>query len=193
MSTTVIKGHTYEVISAAAAGAVYSRAEPSGIVNFQQPVGTTLYNNNVVDRLLCTDDIVAFDYYGNLGKVYRLYRAAFARTPDKDGLSNNVALLDDGTVPTLEAMSAAFLAGAEAQSIYGTDSPNTTASGAFIVALYINVLGRVPATAEINAWIALGMPRKEVLWRFSESAENMAAVDPTIKLGVLLTRSYFGV
>lgn len=193
MATQIIKNHTYEVINANAAGAVYSRAEPSGIVNFQQPAGTTLYNNNVVDRLLCNDDIVAFDYYGNLGAVYRLYRAAFARTPDKPGLASNVALFDDGTVPNLQAMAAAFLVSAEAIALYGNVSPSTTANAAFYTALYFNVLGRDPESGAVAAWVATGYNRAQALIGFSESPENHAAVDPTVHAGVLLTRSYFGV
>lgn len=197
MTQQLILGHWYEVIGANAAGATYVRHEasgswgPAGTIEFAN--GSVTFNGNSIDRLLCSDDIVAFDYYGNLGACYRLYQAAFKRTPDKAGLANNVALMDGGL--TLVQMAAAFLASSEGQTNYGG-----TADSAYVFALYINVLGRAPSNAEVQAWLdrrsLFGSNadwRTDTLWRFSESPENHNLVDATIRAGVLLTRSYFGV
>ncbi|WP_460452289.1 calcium-binding protein [Alsobacter sp. SYSU BS001988] len=39
------------------------------------------------ERIQFTDGILALDLDGNAGQGYRIYQAAFARTPDKGGLS----------------------------------------------------------------------------------------------------------
>lgn len=194
MTIQAIKNHNYEVIAANAAGATYQRHlsagawGPAGTIEFAN--GGVTFNGNTADRILCNDMIVAFDYYGNLGKAYRLYKAAFNRAPDQDGLSANVAALDDGV--SLTGLAAAFLGGAEGQADY----PPATSNAAFITALYIHVLGRLPSTQEVNDWLAVianGATRSDVLVGFSESSENNNNVNPSMLGGVLMTRSYFGV
>ena len=48
---------------------------------------TVNVNLESVERISFQDGTLAFDLDGNAGKAYRLYQAAFDRTPDRDGLS----------------------------------------------------------------------------------------------------------
>jgi len=47
-----------------------------------------------IERIQFTDGTLALDESGNAGQAYRLYQAAFGRTPDTPGLSHNLNLLD---------------------------------------------------------------------------------------------------
>ena len=140
------------------------------------------------DRLKFDDAIVAFDTDGTAGFAYRLYQAAFDRTPDKEGLSWNTHMLDAGLTHT--QMSAAFLASAEFQSTYG----NLTNSQ-FISALYANILDRAPDPSGYAGWLDYlnsgQLNRADVLVGFSESVENHSIVDPQLVTGIVLDPHYF--
>lgn len=47
-----------------------------------------------VERIRFTDKVIALDIDGNAGEAYRLYKAAFDRTPDKEGLGSWIGQLD---------------------------------------------------------------------------------------------------
>jgi Ca2+-binding RTX toxin-like protein len=140
------------------------------------------------ERLQFLDTVVAFDASGTAGFSYRLYQAAFDRTPDTAGLSFNTHLLDVGLTRT--QMSAAFVASAEFQSTYGS---NLTSSQ-FVAALYSNVLNRSPDPTGYAGWIDYlnsgQLSRADVLIGFSESTENHSAVDPKIVTGIILDSHY---
>lgn len=127
---------------------------------------------------------LAFDLDGNAGQTYRLYKAAFDRTPDDAGLSHNVALMDDGM--SIYGMADAFIRSAEFIGTYGHAIDDT----AFITLLYNNVLNRNPDTAGLAGWadrLASGTwDRNAVLFGFSESAENKANVAAEINDGIWL-------
>ena len=72
---------------------------------------------------------------GNAGVSYRIYQAAFARTPDNDGLKYWIDQVDTGT--TLVDVARGFIDSQEFQSVYGTDPSNDD----FVAALYRNVSG----------------------------------------------------
>ena len=145
--------------------------------------GTDTLTN--VERLLFTDGTLAFDFSGNAGQTYRLYQAAFARTPDTAGLSSNVNLIDTGAV-SFKGMADAFAVSGEFQSRYGADSTDTV----YINALYNNVLGRDADAAGLQGWMdALSsgsQDRGGVLIGFSESSENIELVAPAIDNGIWL-------
>ena len=136
-----------------------------------------------------SDAVVAFDVSGTAGFAYRLYQAAFDRTPDQAGLSCNTHLLDAGLTNT--QMSAAFVVSAEFQTKYGTNSTNAQ----FVTALYANVLDRAPDPTGYAAWTAYlnsgQLSRADVLIGFSESPENHSVVDPKIVTGIALDPHYF--
>jgi hypothetical protein len=141
---------------------------------------TTLAN---VERVQFSDQTVALDINGNAGEAYRLYQAAFNRTPDKVGLGYWIAALDNGN--SLQNVAHSFIHSAEFASLYGAN-PN---DAQYVDALYQNVLHRTPDAAGYDFWLhALQIaPRTEVLVNFSESAENQAQVIGAIVNGIGFT------
>ena len=141
-----------------------------------------------LERLEFSDAVVAFDVNGTAGFAYRLYQAAFNRTPDLGGLSGNVHLLDTGL--TDQQMAAAFVASAEFRSDYGPTMTNPQ----FVTALYSNVLHRAPDPSGYAGWLNFlnsgQLSRADVLIGFSESTENHSAVDPKIVTGIVLDPHY---
>lgn len=137
-----------------------------------------------IERLSLSDGILALDTDGIAGQVYRLYQAAFGRTPDTPGLSHNVNLVDGGL--SIDSMSDAFVGSAEFIAQFGANSSNLT----FVTALYQNVLDRAPDIIGFNNWnnaLNAGvLDRGEVLYGFSESLENFALVGPAIEDGIWL-------
>ena len=137
-----------------------------------------------IERLQFADGTLAFDTSGAAGQVYRLYQAAFARTPDTAGLKHNVGLVDGGL--SLQQMSSAFLASLEFQQKYGSNPTDN----AYINALYRNVLGRDADLAGLEGWQARlndgSWTRTTLLIGFSESPENIAKVSGAIANGMWL-------
>jgi len=137
-----------------------------------------------VERLQVSDGVIALDISGNAGQTYRLYQAAFDRTPDTPGLAHNVNLLD--TVLSLHDLANGFIASAEFINLYGADSSNEI----FVTALYQNVLDRLPDEVGFNAWsfalTSSQLDRADVLIGFSESVENIALVGTAIEDGIWL-------
>lgn len=166
--------------------AVTTQRGVDGIVNVDGNAAglgyDTLHN---VERLHFTNGVLAFDTDGGTaGQVYRLYQAAFARTPDKVGLTHNLNLVDNGL--GIKTMSSAFIGSAEFVQRYGQNTTDTT----FINALYQNVLARDADAAGLAGWqqrLADGSwNRADVLFGFSESGENKALVANAIQGGIWL-------
>lgn len=137
-----------------------------------------------VDRIVFNDRTLAFDVEGNAGQAYRLYQAAFARTPDIGGLSYWVDVLDSGA-EDLATVAGEFLRSNEFQQLYGTNVSN----GTFLTHLYQNILHRAPDAGGFNYWKGLldtGYARDLTLAAFSESAENKANVQTAIDGGIWL-------
>jgi hypothetical protein len=134
-----------------------------------------------VERVLFDDAMVALDIEGSGGQAYRLYQAAFNRTPDKDGLGFWVASLDSGS--DLVDVAGQFIASKEFADRYGSNHPT---GEAFVNLLYQNVLHRAPDQEGFNFWanaLASGVSQASILVGFSESAENKAALIGTIGNG----------
>jgi hypothetical protein len=128
---------------------------------------------------------LAIDTAGNAGQAYRLYQAAFDRTPDRAGLSYWVNDLDHGA--DLAGVAKNFIASAEFKAVYG--DPAALTASQFVDLLYANVLHRAPDAAGKAYWqdqINQGFPRERVLASFSESAENVAIVGAKIANGIEL-------
>jgi hypothetical protein len=142
---------------------------------------TTVLAN--VERLQFSDKTVALDIAGNAGESYRLYQAAFNRTPDKAGLGFWIDAMDHGQ--NLKDVAANFIDSAEFHQMYGAN-PN---DAQYVDAMYQNVLHRTPDAAGYDFWLhALQIaPRAEVLVNFSESAENQAQVIGVIANGIEFT------
>lgn len=109
------------------------------------------------------------------GQVYRLYKAAFDRTPDREGLQYWISRSDSGL--DLDDMASAFIASSEFESMYGKQL-NTNQ---FLNNLYLNVLDREADSSGLQWWQNTmssnpEFSRSKVLVEFSESAENKPAV-----------------
>jgi serralysin len=149
------------------------------LVNGGTEGGDTLFN---IERIKFDDKTIAFDTSGNAGQAYRLYQAAFNRTPDTGGLSFQTKALDDGW--GLASIAQNFIDSPEFSSRYG--ALNNTQ---FVTQLYANVLHRAPETEGLNFHVnnlANGMSRAQVLVGFSESPENQAAIIGVIQNGMEL-------
>jgi hypothetical protein len=137
-------------------------------------------------RLQFTDAAVALDVDGEglAGKAYRLYQAAFNRTPDLGGLGYWIAMLDSGL--TLDQAAQHFLASDEFKKMYGSGTTPT----AYINALYSNVLHRVPDQAGYDYWLAVLRTEADkgpILRSFSESGENRTQVADAVGGGIVYT------
>lgn len=151
--------------------------------SFTVTIGSDVIDLKNVERLKLTDGSVALDLDGNAGQTYRLYQAAFDRTPDQAGLSHNVNLMDQGL--SIFEMANAFIASQEFQNTYGSNINDTQ----FLTLLYQNVLNRAPDQVGLDGWLirmGSGTERKEVLFGFSESTENKANVASAIDDGIWL-------
>jgi methionine-rich copper-binding protein CopC len=133
-----------------------------------------------VERLQFADRNIALDVDGNGGQTYRLYQAAFNRTPDKGGLGYWMSQMDQGM--GLKAVADAFLSSPEFQNLYGANSSNEV----FIDNLYRNVLHRAGDAEGIKNWnyaLNNGVSRADLLAGFSESSEYVAEIIKVIGNG----------
>ena len=124
--------------------------------------------------VLAADAGQALRYEGVTAQAYRLYEAAFDRTPDAEGLRYWADALDDDGM-SLEDVAEAFIDSAEFAQRYG-EAPTDEA---FVTGLYQNVLDRAPDADGKAYWLAQlddDMDRDEVLVAFSESPENQEKV-----------------
>jgi hypothetical protein len=149
----------------------------TSVVDYMNGSSTKLAN---VERLQFSDQAVALDIKGHGGEAYRLYQAAFDRTPDKVGLGYWIDALDAGN--SLQNVAYSFVNSAEFADKYGANPSDAQ----YLQALYQNVLHRAPDAGGYDFWMnALHIaPRAEVLMNFSESPENQAQVIGQIANGI---------
>lgn len=123
-----------------------------------------------VERLVFGDRGVALDIDGIGGQAYRIYQAAFDRTPDTPGLGFWISMMDKGT--SLNAVAQGFVQSNEFKAIYGAAPTNTE----IVSRLYANILNRPGETAGIEFWVGVldkgAATVADVLAGFSESNEN---------------------
>lgn len=138
-----------------------------------------------IERLQFSDTSVAFDISGTGGQAYRLYQAAFDRTPDATGLGYWIHAMDGGT--SLRTVASQFMASKEFTDLYGA----SLSDAAFVDQLYQNVLHRAGDTAGVQYWngilAANSGARPDLLASFGESQENQAALIGTIGNGFSFT------
>lgn len=130
------------------------------------------------------NDATALDIDGNAGQAYRMYQAAFNRTPDKAGLGYWITMMDKGM--SLSAVANGFVASNEFKSMYGASPTHTQ----LVNKLYENVLHRPGEAAGIEYWTKVlegGASVAAVLASFSESPENLAGVATIIGNGFSYT------
>lgn len=152
-------------------------------VKFSQVNSTNSMTIDHVERIYFSNkNVIALDVgpSENAGEAYRMYQAAFKRSPDEVGLSGWINFLDQGHNPL--QMANQFIASQEFQNTYG-NLDNTS----FVQLMYNNVLNRNGEASGVASWVnALnnGMSRAEVLRGFSESQENVANLEPIIGNGI---------
>jgi len=134
-----------------------------------------------VERLRFINGNLALDIDGVAGQAYRIYRAAFDRTPDEIGLGFWMAALDRGVA--LNDVAAEFAASAEFNSLYGAPT-----HAEVVTLLYRNVLDRTPDAGGFAFWLEVLDSGRDnlagVLGSFSESLENVDAVAGLIGQGI---------
>jgi hypothetical protein len=136
-----------------------------------------------VERLRFADGFVGLDIQGDTGMAYRIYQAAFNRTPDAGGLGFWINAMDKGM--GLEEVSANFIGSVEFQNTYGGLN-----NAQFVTQIYQNVLHRAPDPGGLGFWQSQldsgTWTRAVVLTGFSESSENQANV-----IGVIQDGTYY--
>ncbi|MGZ5202155.1 MAG: S8 family serine peptidase [Telluria sp.] len=139
-----------------------------------------------VERLAFSDTAIALDVgNGDGGMAYRLYQAAFDRTPDAGGLGFWINSLDNGMA--LLAVADGFVKSGEFVQLYGA----TPSTSQLVAAMYQNVLHRAADAGGASFWVDAidkhGVSVAQMLMNFSESPENQAAVAKVIGQGFAFT------
>ncbi|HEY5800455.1 MAG TPA: DUF4214 domain-containing protein, partial [Burkholderiaceae bacterium] len=140
-----------------------------------------------VERLQFADMALALDTLdtGVAGQAYRLYQAAFARTPDLDGLGYWIAEMDKGM--SLRGVADNFVKSPEFTGLYGANASH----GDVVTKYYQNVLHRAPDAGGYANWVGVLDGRFDniagVLMSFAESPENQAALIGVLQNGVQYT------
>jgi Ca2+-binding RTX toxin-like protein len=132
--------------------------------------GTDTVTN--VERLIFQDLGVALDVdaNGTGGKAYRLYQAAFNRTPDASGVGYWINVMDKGS--SLDTVAQGFIASQEYKDAYGTG----LSSHDLVTKYYQNILHRAPEQAGLDFWAGAldkGVSNASVLASISQSQENI--------------------
>lgn len=138
-----------------------------------------------VERVFFTDHSVALDIDGVAGQAFRVYQAAFARTPDLGGLGYWMSAMDKGA--SLRSVAEGFVNSTEFITLYGAKPTNAEIVSKF----YENVLHRPGEQAGINYWVGLldakASTVADILMGFSESGENQAALVGVTSNGIEYT------
>ncbi len=117
------------------------------------------------------------------GQAYRLYQAAFARTPDMPGVAYHMNDMENNGL-SIQQIASNFMASPEFKTQYGEN----LSDDAYINALYQNVLGRGASDDEVEYYqdhFDRGIwDRPQVMINFAESPENLALVGPDITSGI---------
>ena len=141
-------------------------------------------NVNAVERLKFSDISVALDSAKgeNAGDAYRLYKAAFDRAPDLEGLGFWIKQLDNGASLVNDAAQG-FINSVEFTRMYGANPTDE----AFVTLLYDHVLHRAAEGEGYQFWLHsldVGVTRAQVLVDFANSAENINQTTELIANGI---------
>lgn len=155
----------------------YRHGEDSFDFGFYEVVGA--------ERIELIDGAFILDIYGqDVDRTYRLYQAAFDRTPDEEGLRYWVGELRDGAVEAGD-LPAIFAASDEFEAAFGGGAPSDED---FVDALYDNVLDRLADTEGrafwLDAFASGAFDRADMLAFFAESEENREQTAPAFETGV---------
>ncbi|MFJ3484680.1 DUF4214 domain-containing protein [Pseudomonas sp. NPDC090202] len=119
----------------------------------------------------------------NAGSAYRLYKAAFDRTPDTAGLKYWIAEMDGGQ--NIGQIAQSFVNSNEFKTLNPGQDQNSVINN-----YYLHVLHRAADDAGYQYWntqMANGMKANEVLVSFSESQENINNTQTALDGGIWLS------
>lgn len=163
----------------------YTIAKGSASIGITAIDGSTTDTLNGIQRVEFADKAIAYDIEDNAGHIYRLYRAAFDRVPDKAGLGYWLKVADDGAAAV--NIAATIMNSTEFKGLYGSNLSNEQ----FLTNVYQNVLHRAYDQGGFDYWIATmrdeHLSQAQVLDFFAQSAENRAAVIGAIQNGIEYT------
>ena len=136
-----------------------------------------------VERLVFADGGVALDVEttGLGAQAFRLYKAAFARTPDHGGVGYWMSAMDKGM--KLVDVAQLFLTQNEYKEAYGAVTNNRE----LVTKYYENILGRAPEQGGLDFWVGVLDNKQasvaQVLASISESGENITGTAALIANG----------
>ena len=117
------------------------------------------------------------------GSVFRLYNAAFNRTPDGFEVGYHVNDIESNEFQLLD-IARNFLLSPEFSKTYGANQSDED----YVKTLYENVLNRTPEDFELEYYTdqfeSLSTDRARTLLNFSESPENISLILPQIEFGI---------
>lgn len=158
-------------------------AKVAGGIQVSTGDGVDLLQN--VERIQFSDQGFSLPGDTHAAQAYRIYQAAFNRTPDAGGLGFWIKQIDNGA--TLDDVAHGFMQSAEFKGLYGTNPANAT----LVEKFYQNVLHRAPDAGGFQYWTDLlnhGLITPEhTLAEFSESPENQAALTGVVNAGFAFT------
>ena len=147
---------------------------------------------STIERIVFADNAVALDIDGanSAGGIYRTYKAAFNRTPEKTGFGYWINRADNGASAVL--MAEEFVYSAEFQTLYGVTTSDDYLTGNNIEAVvdlfYQNVLGRTPDQGGLKYYASTIVDQSktggQVLAEIADSAENRTNLLPIIENGM---------
>lgn len=180
----VTGGAGLDTVAYAGARGNYTIASTSGGFTVSTPGGAIDQLINV-ERLSFADVSVALDVNGAAGQAYRIYQAAFNRTPDAGGLGYWIDAIDKGA--TLAQVASSFMQSQEFLQMYGANP----GAADLVSKFYQNVLHRAGEPAGVAYWMDILESRQatpaQVLAYFSDGPENQAALANVIGNGFAYT------
>ena len=145
-----------------------------------------------IERLQFSNISLALDIEGanSAGGIYRTYKAAFNRTPEKAGFGFWIDRADNGA--SAVQMAEEFVWSAEFQTLYGVTTTDQYLTGnnveAVVDLFYQNVLGRTPDPVGLAYYTSTIEDQNktggQVLAEIADSAENRTNLMPTIENGM---------
>jgi hypothetical protein len=161
-------------LSMTRAGATVQRVGTTGSAFTVTDKAGTVDQLTGVERIAFSDATVALDIDGTAGQVYRIYQAAFNRTPDKPGLGYWINAMDHGA--TFTSVARGFLDSDEYHKAYDGVASNR----ALVTRYYENILHRTPDAGGLDFWAGVldskAAGTADVLASISDSAENKAGL-----------------
>lgn len=162
---------------------LYSVTKKDGVITVADVEGLSGVDilTNVERIKFYGGNFMSWETDGIPAEAYRLYQAAFGRTPDKGGLGYWIGQMGQGT--TLKSVAESFTDSVEFKKLYGESATNSE----ILTGVYKNVLNRTPDQSGFDYWLGLlnnkTITLTDMLVEFSESPENQVQVIGSLQAG----------